>query len=239
MKIIIILAVVLLGGLGTYAYITRPAPAPSAVVTTTENTNEAVNNTKNENETSSSKISGDVEIRTINMGIISSQSSASFRLNEILRGVPTVVTGTTSTLTGDVGITFAPANIFLGEIKINARTLKTDSEKRDGAIARMILNSEKSENEFITLKNSVVTNLPTVIPIGQKFTFTVVGDLTINGVTKKTSFNSSGTVSADNTFTGGATATINHSDFNIKIPNFDFLANVDKQSVINISFVAK
>lgn len=239
--IIITLAIILIGAVGTYLYITRPAPAPT--LTTNEadinnfETKELVNSTDSLKSDAST-----VQKELINnqvFNIVSSQSKASFSLNELLRGSPKLVVGVTNTLKGEISVTFSPANVSLGDISINARSLKTDSEKRDGAISRLILHSDKPENEFITFSSAVVTGLPSKIKKDQKFNFTATGDIKINGITKKVSFTGNGVVSSTNVFTGNATAMINHSDFNIKIPDFDFLANVDTKSKIDIEFVAK
>ncbi len=225
----ITIVIVLFGALVTYSYITRPVTNPS------ENSNTANNSTEN----IKSKISEDVNVRTIFMAINSDESKAEFKLSEVLRGKPTLVVGTTNILSSDVGVTFAPANIMISDVSINARTLKTDSTQRDGAISRLILHSDKPENEFITLKNIVVAGLPTEIARNTKFSMNVTGDLTINGITKKTAFSGSGTVGIDNKFKGELGTVITHSDFGIKIPNLPFLANVDDDSKINIYFVAK
>ncbi len=227
-KIILILAIIAAGGIGAYVYVTRPAPEPTSDIVAEE----IIPTQKNDSTT-------DQTVRTINIGIISAESSAEFRLNELLRGTKTVVIGKTNTLTGDIGVTFSPAHITLGTIKINARTLKTDDEKRNGAIARMILHSDKAENEFITFSNTTVTGLPATITPGSSFTFTATGDLLINGKTKKTTFTGNGNVTADNSFIGSATTTVNHTDFDLKIPDFPFLADVDTQSQITVSFVAR
>lgn len=231
---LITLVIVLFGALVSYSYITRPVALPSNSIS--ENT---VNSNLEPEIIPRSKISGDEEIRTIFMAINANESKVEFKLNEVLRGKPTIVIGTTNILASDVGVTFAPANVMISDVRVNSRTLKTDSSQRDGAISRMILHSDKSENEFITLKNIVVTGLPTEIARNTKFNMTVTGDLIINGITKKTSFSGSGTVTDKNVFSGELGTVIEHVDFDLKIPDLSFLAKVDKESKLNIYFVAK
>lgn len=232
---LIVLVIVLCAGLFGYSYVTRPVPAPSTVSPSTENSA-----TSGEAQIiPRSKVSGDEEIRSVFMAINANESKAEFKLKEVLRGKPTIVIGSTNILASDVGITFAPANIMVSDVKINARGLKTDSSQRDGAISRLILHSDKSENEFITFKNIKVTGLPTEIPKNTKFNMVATGDLTINGITKKTSFSGSGTINDKNVFSGELGTVITHTDFDLKIPDLSFLANVDKESKINIYFVAK
>lgn len=162
---IIILAIILIGVVGSYLYITRPAPAPTVDITesnlSSAETKELVNIKDNVGNNTATIQKEAVNKTTFS--IVSAQSKATFSLNELLRGSPKLVVGETNTLKGEIGVTFSPANISLGDISINARTLKTDSEKRDGAISRLILHSDKPENEFITFSNAVVTGLPTEI----------------------------------------------------------------------------
>lgn len=235
---IAILIIIILGLGGYYFFITRPVANPTVPINNTQSEFDPEQDLLNAVDDASSSIEKEVMNKPI-FSIVSSESKATFSLNELLRGSPKLVVGQTNTLKGEIGVTFSPANISLGDISINARTLKTDSEKRDGAISRLILHSDKPENEFITFSNAVVTGLPAEIKKDQKFNFIATGDIKINGVTKKVSFTGSGLVSKNNTFSGTATTMINHSDFNIKIPDFDFLANVDTKSKIDIEFVAK
>lgn len=166
-------------------------------------------------------------------------SQVSFALNEVLSGVPTHVVGTSSAVAGEISLNLNRAQLTISEIKIDARTLKTDIERRNNAIARFILESINPGNEYITFKTTQITDLPEKIEVGQKFSYSISGDLTIKGITKQVTFQATSLAREDGAFEGSASSTLSYADFNIHIPSLSFLANVDKEVVLSINFVAK
>lgn len=215
--IIILVAV----AIGLYFYFTRPSSAPTVPA---DEAAAPLTNTAPESKT---------------YAIVSEESTAQFTLNEDLRGKPTKVVGVTHDIGGSFSVIQNPAALTIGEIKVNARTLKTDNDQRNGAIGRMILKSEDPANEFVVFKPASVTGLPATIETGVEFPFSVIGDLTIKGITKPVTFTGTGTVNADGSFTGGAKTIVTHSDYDISIPNLPFLANVDKQTELSVAVVAR
>ena len=108
--------------------------------------------------------------------IVPAESTVSYTIDEVLRDVPTRVVGVTNSVAGEVALTPNQAEpLRIGDLAINARTLKTDSDRRDGAVARMILKSEKPENEFIVLKNLRVQGLTSSLVPGVASSFTATG----------------------------------------------------------------
>lgn len=170
-KILIILIVLALFSGGTFLYITRPVSAPSGEAPLTTVTPPA-----------------DVtEAETQVFAINSEKSEAKFEIDEVLNGNPFHVVGTTKDVTGRITVDSKnPGSSSVSTISINARTLKTDSERRDGAIARLILKSE--ENEFITFTATSVSGLPEKPVLGQEYPFQVIGVLIIAGTAKETTF---------------------------------------------------
>jgi len=120
-----------------------------------------------------------------------SQSTASFQIDEVLRGEPTAVVGTTSEVAGQVGI---DANDLgssqFSEIVVNARTFTTDSDRRDRAIrGPVILDSGSDEHEFITFEPTAIDGLDGLEATpGETYDFAVTGALTIKGTTNEASF---------------------------------------------------
>lgn len=215
-KIIIGSIVVILILVGGFLYITRPASAPTEV---------------------SDQISSEVDSSTKGENIyrIGEGSKAEFRIGEILHDEPFTAVGAASNITGM--ITLSDETLGFSEIKVNARTFKTDSEKRDGAIARMILKSEKPEHEWITFKITSISGLPASAPMHRDLPFSMTGNLTIAGVTKPVTFSASMNITED-VITGTATATLKRSDFNLTIPNIPFVASVDDSFLISVTIVA-
>jgi polyisoprenoid-binding protein YceI len=117
--------------------------------------------------------------------------------------------------------------------------LKTDNERRNGALGRLILKSDQTGNEYITFKTTAITGLPDTIETDKAFSYTIAGDMTVRGVTKPVTFKTTNTFKADGSFVGSADTTIAYADFGISIPDLSFLANVDKTTKLSISIVAK
>lgn len=208
---------------GVFLYVTRPVSAPTEDI---------------QNDVATIPQIGDTTEKE--MSIVQSESKAEFSLNEVLRGTPTKVVGTTNQIAGNVTIkSSVPAKITIGEIKVNARTLKTDSEQRNGAIARLILKSEESEFEYIIFTPTAVTGVPNEIKTNVPFPFTVTGNLTIRGMTKSVSFAAQGTLRADGSFAATAEHVVTYADFGVSVPNLPFLANVDKTAKLSVSIVAR
>lgn len=169
--------------------------------------------------------------------IDSSRSEATFEIDEVLNGSPFRVVGTTNSVSGSITVNEDDlAASSVSAIHINARTLKTDSDRRDGMIGRMILKSE--ENEFITFTPTAVTGLPSDVEIGQEYEFTVTGTLSIAGTSKEVSFDVVGKVDSETELSGTAKATILYADFGISIPKVPMVASVEDEVYLTLSFVA-
>ena len=170
---------------------------------------------------------------------ISSGSFVEFRINEVLRGSPFTVVGTTTDVAGDIRLNLAnPSESVLGTIRINARTIQTDSSQRNGAIARLILKSENAENEFIEFKPTSITGLPESIVVGTEYNFQTTGDLTVSGVTKPVTFNSKLRLVSEAELRGSSESTVRYKDFNLTVPSVPFVANVGEEVILKIEFVA-
>ncbi len=215
-KIIISSIIVIIILIGGFLYITRPASAPTEI---------------------SDQVSSEVDSSTKGEKIyrIGEESKAEFRIGEILRDKPFTAVGTTSTISGD--ITLFDNALSFSTIRVNARTFKTDSENRDRAIARMILKSEKPENEWITFTVTGISGLPTSASMNRDLPFSMTGNLTIAGVTKPVTFSAIMNIT-DTAITGTARTTLKRSDFNLTIPNIPFVASVDDSFPISVTIVA-
>lgn len=199
--------------LGLYTYFTRPVDAPD-------------------------EIFGEEYVPSSNETVvyrIGEGTMAKFEMNELLNGKPKLVIGTTTMIVGDIAIT--GNDIDMGEIKLDARTLITDNEKRNGAINRLILKTGTPGNEYVTFLPRSNTFEGEIIE-GEPLSFSVIGDLTISGVTKSVTFDVEMKIEGD-VLTGNASAKIKRSDFGIMIPNLPFIADVDDEFPISIDVVAE
>ncbi|MFA5853876.1 MAG: YceI family protein [Patescibacteria group bacterium] len=207
---------------GAYLYITRPVAAPSTPAANLQTEPEAP-----------------VAANFVRYRIDPSSSRAIFRLDEVLRGEPKTVVGETNQVTGDILLDVTtPSNSRVEEVRVNARTLQTDSSARDGAISRLILRSEQPENEFIVFKPTAFEGLPERIASDSAFGFRVTGDLTIAGITKSVTFQGSATIDETGRLVGTAATTVKRADFNLVIPSVPFVANVQEEVNLQLQFAA-
>lgn len=226
-KIIFVCVVVVVIGVSLFFYLTRPAASPSTDIGTATQGDQLQHTDTQPTQTA-----------TV-YRISQTNSTARFEVGEVLRGSPFTAVGTTNQIAGDIEVnTSNPSASKLGVMKVNARTLKTDSTQRDGAIARFILKSNEDANEFITFAPTSLLGMPAKIESGVAVPFTIAGTLTIKGITKPATFTGTFTLGADGGLTGSARASVKRSDFDLVIPNVPFVASVDENVTVKIDIVA-
>jgi polyisoprenoid-binding protein YceI len=164
-------------------------------------------------------------------------SEVRFELNEVLRGQPKTVVGTTNQVAGELAVDINDlSTVQAGVIQINARTLATDNDFRNRAIANEIL--QTGANEFITFTPTAVNGLPDSVSEGETVNFTIVGDLTIRGVTAEATFDVEATVDSATQLSGAASTIVLRSDYGLNIPSVPNVANVEEEVELYIDFVA-
>lgn len=170
--------------------------------------------------------------------IVPGESEARFLIDEVLRGEDTTVVGTTDQVAGQLAIdTGTPSNTRIGTIRVNARTLATDSSFRDRAIKNRILNT--NEYEFIEFTPTEVSGLPDSATVGETYTFQITGDLTIRFVTREVVFDATVTPISQTELEGTATTTIAHADYDIIIPDAQAVTSVGDTVTLELDFVAR
>lgn len=171
--------------------------------------------------------------------IVPDESEVRFVLDEDLFGNRNTVTGRTKEVAGEIAVDFTnPANTTLGTITINVRTLTTDNEFRNRAIRGQILQSQQSQFEFAEFKPTAIEGLPESVTMGEPFTLTITGDLTLKDITKPVTFTATITPVSDQRIEGSAEATVQRDDYGLTIPNAPGVANVDEAVKLQIDFVA-
>lgn len=158
-------------------------------------------------------------------------STASFTIDEVLRGTPTTVVGTSSIVLGEIVYDPSdPASLQIGTILINARDFTTDSSNRNRAIRGPILDADTFE--FIEFSPTAIDGFD-----GSGSTFTVSGDLTIRDVTHPVTFDVTAAVDGEQVI-GTATAVVDRTLWGLDIPNAPGVANVAESVVLTLEFVA-
>lgn len=233
----IALAAVAVAGAGlAYVFLAGGSGEPSTDLTTPTIASEAT--LGSEDDPASTAGSGSVG--AVVFVIDASQSEASFQIDEVLRGSPNTVLGTTSEVAGQ--IRFDPADLStleFSQVVINARTFDTGSRLRDRAIrGPIILNSAQDEFELIILTSASANGLDGQANPGDALSFTVTGDLTIQSTTKSVTFDVVAELVDTQTIRGTAEAIVSRAEFGIGIPNVPIVADVGDDVLIRLDFVA-
>jgi len=211
-----------------------------AVEETTEHTEEMSDESSESDAESTEEESMEESSATgvVAFEIVQAESEARFSLDELLRGNPKTVVGVTDQVTGGIQVDFDnPANSQIGVFQINADTLTTDNNFRNGAIQRFIL--ETSQYEFITFTPSSIAGLPESMTLGETLTFTITGDLTIKDITNEVTFEATVTPVSETRLEGYASTIVAHAEYNITIPEVQQVADVDEEVLLEIEFVAE
>ncbi len=170
--------------------------------------------------------------------IVPAESQARFLINEVLNGAPKTVVGTTDQVSGQISLDMAdPGATQMGTILVNARTLVTDNDFRNRALANQILRT--GQFEFVTFVPTQVIGLPESVEVGTAYSFQILGDLTVRDVSQEVTFDATVTPTADETLQGIATATILYADYSIVIPEARSVASVEDEVILEIEFVAR
>lgn len=167
------------------------------------------------------------------------RSKATFTLDEKLFGQPKTVIGETAGVQGE--ITFSAADLSqtkIGTLQIDASTLTTDSNNRNRAIARFILQTTQEQYKFITFEPTAIEGLPASAKVGEAVTFKVTGNLKVRDVVKPVTFETTATLVSDTELSGSATATVLRSDFGLEIPSVPSVADVTDEVKLQLDFVA-
>ena len=170
--------------------------------------------------------------------IVSAESEARFVIEEVLRGAPTTVVGSTDQVAGQ--IVLDPANLStaqVGTVQVNARTLATDNQYRNRAIKNRILRTD--DHEFVTFVPKEIVGLPESGTAGETYTFQIVGDLTVTDVTREVTFDVTVTPVSATRIEGMATTAFLYTDFELAIPDAPAVDTVEDEVRLEFAFVAE
>ncbi|MCY4079251.1 MAG: YceI family protein [Caldilineaceae bacterium] len=170
--------------------------------------------------------------------IVPEESEARFSIDEELFGQPKTVIGTTNAITGEITVDAAnPAASVIGPIQIEAGTFVTDNDRRNGAIRRFILQSNRYQ--FITFSSTELTGMPESVAVGDEVEFEVTGDLTVREVTNPVLFIVTLQVISESELRGSAATILVLDDFELTIPEVPSVANVGEEFIVEFDFVAR
>jgi polyisoprenoid-binding protein YceI len=180
-------------------------------------------------------ISGDVQT----FQLTQAGTEARFTIDEVLMGQDKTVVGVTSLVEGQIMVDPTnPSSAQIGPIRIDARGLTTDSDRRNGAIQRFVLGSTQDAYRYITFTPTAVEGLPESVAIGEPFQFTVTGDLTIRDVTLSKAFPMTVTANSESELVGSGAITILLEEYQLSIPSVPSVAWVADEVKLEIEFTA-
>ena len=169
--------------------------------------------------------------------ISSADSNAQYVAQEQIagKGANTAI-GKTSAFIGTFFFDASGGVVACSRWDVDLRTLTSDEARRDN-----YLYSNTLETETYPLATFILTSVDGLTgPLvdGQETTFTLIGDLTIHGVTKVVSWTAVVTKNADE-ITGTADTAFDMPDFNITPPVVGPILSVDSHVQLHMDIVAK
>ena len=158
-------------------------------------------------------------------------NTARYRVREQLMGrdLPNDAIGETQQVTG--GLTVDDAGKILADqsrFVVATSGLKSDSDRRDGYVRRRLLEAEQFPT--VELVPTAVRGFPAKLPAAGAaagpVSFELVGNLTVKGVTKPTTWRVTARQAAGGTVTGTATTRFTFTDFGITPPKVPVVLSV-------------
>lgn len=131
-----------------------------------------------------------------------------------------VTRGISGTIVVDEAGKLVPAD---SRIVVDVTQLKSDRDRRDGYVRRRTLETEKYPN--VTLVPKEITGLSSPLPDSGRATFQLLGDLTIKGVTRPTTWQVSARFRGD-TVSGTASTSFTFDDFQMEKPKVSVVLSV-------------
>jgi polyisoprenoid-binding protein YceI len=167
------------------------------------------------------------------------QSKVSFTLNEKLMGNPKTVIGTTPKVSGVITASFdQAASAQIGTIQIDASDLSTDSDMRNRAIQRFILQAAQPEFQYIIFEPTSIEGMPATVKVGDSIPLKITGNLKIRNIAKPVTFDATVTVKSDTELNGSAKTTVTRAMYELNIPNVPSVADVTDEVALELQFVA-
>ena len=163
---------------------------------------------------------------------------ARYKVEEVLaRTGFKIATGETDAVAGQ--ITFDAAGGIIADasrIVVQAATLATDSDRRDGYVRnRTLLTDTYPEVVFIPRSIDWTAPPPGELPDAQDFTIT--GDLTVRDQTREVTWDANAEFGEDGIVTGFASVQFTFDDFGMDKPSVAIVLSVEDEILLELDFV--
>ncbi len=163
-------------------------------------------------------------------------NEARYRVKEQLAGVslPGEAVGSTSAITGVVVLSGTGAVVpGTSSFSVDITGLKSDSARRDGYIQRNTLQTAQFPKVELAIKE--LRGLKYPLPASGELKFELVGDLTVHGVTKPSTWQVTGTPK-DGGVAGTATTSFTFADFGLTKPRVASVLSVEDTIALEYTF---
>ena len=165
-----------------------------------------------------------------------SGNAARYRIREQLVGLdlPNDAVGETKSVTGAISVD-DKGKLIATESKftVDVSNLVSDKDRRDGYVRRRVL--ETDQFPTVTLVPTEIRGVSMPLPTSGSRTFDLIGDLTVRGVTRPTTWK----VTADFTpagLNGKAATSFTFKDFSIDQPRVPVVLSVDETIKLELDF---
>ncbi|MGH7562004.1 MAG: YceI family protein [Gemmatimonadales bacterium] len=169
--------------------------------------------------------------------VVAPGNEARFVVREQLASLklPNDAIGKTSAVTGAIALDRSgkvdPAG---SRITVDLRTLTSDEARRDNRIKRRTLVTDSFPTAELVVRE--LRGLPSRLPESGDLTLTLLGDLTVHGVTRPTTWAVAARVRGD-TVSGRATTNVKFGDFNMDVPRVMVVLSIVDDIRLEYDFV--
>jgi polyisoprenoid-binding protein YceI len=164
---------------------------------------------------------------------------ARFKVEEVLaRTGFKIATGVTSDVAGNIEFDPDGGVVTSGSrIVVQAGTLRTDSNRRDGYVRNRTLETDTYPE--VVFVPTAIDGLPADLgDVGGSHEFTITGDLTIKDQTREVSWEAQADFGADGANPAGmASVTFTFDDFGMTKPSVAVVLSVDDEILLELDFV--
>lgn len=164
-------------------------------------------------------------------------NEARYRVQEQLANLslPSDAVGVTSAVTGQLVVN-ADGTLARDESKfvVDLTTLKSDQSRRDNFIKSNTLETRQYPTaEFAPTE---ALGLPSPLPTSGSVTFQLVGDLTVHGVTRPTTWEVTAQIVDGQALVGSATTSVTFADFGMTAPRVSVVLSVEETIKLELDF---
>jgi len=168
---------------------------------------------------------------------VSEESTARYISEEQLSGIgANTAIGQTQAIIGTILFDDANAPLACSRFDVDLRTLQSDEARRDNYLYTNTLETETYPLATFVLAR--VEGLEGGLVEGQTTTISLVGDLTLHGVTLPAAWDAEVTLE-DGTLTGTARTSFNMADYNMEQPVVGPVISVDEIVELEVEILAR